>query len=293
MLRAGECGKAPAPADAGGCAGEENRAAAAFDHSPRRLAAGQEPREGRHFPNFGINLCRCLDDRETHIRPDIEDEDLDRADLPLDPLDERDNVGFDARVEPERMSLAALRADRLRQLVDRLGMPRPPGDADAKAPPRESARDRGAEPVACPDHEADATSLLRLAHLPKPDLVTTAAQSIGAHTSHERSHPAENTDRRDDRANGDDQSKIPAAQPIGLRQGCDRQRHQYANDERHEKDVKHLRHDVEPDEVGGEPYNRPRAQDAGGVYAVEPNRVEWPVFERTAIAGDLANAPGQ
>src|ERR1700733_10674500 len=169
MLRAGECGKARAPADAGGCAGEENRAAAAFDHSPRRLAAGQEPRERRHFPNFGINLCRCLDDRKTHIRPDIEDEDLDRADLALDPLDERHNVGFDARVEPERMSLAALRADRLRQLVDRPGMPRPPGDADAKALPREGARDRGAESLARPDHEANATSLPRLVHGPKPE----------------------------------------------------------------------------------------------------------------------------
>src|SRR6202042_1711173 len=133
MLRAGECATAPAPAAAGGCAGEENRAAAAFDHSPRRLAAGQEPRERRHFPNFGINLCRCLDDRETHIRPDIEDEDLDRADLALDPLNECHNVGFDARVEPECVSLAALRADCLRHFFDLLGIPPPSGDAYAKA----------------------------------------------------------------------------------------------------------------------------------------------------------------
>ena len=100
---------------------------------------------------------------KAHIGADVEDEHLDRADLALDPFDERRDIGFDARVEPERVSLAALRADRLRQLVDRLCMSRPPGDADAKALARKGARDRGAEPVARPDHEADAASLL-IAH---------------------------------------------------------------------------------------------------------------------------------
>ena len=100
-----------------------------------------------------------------HIRADIEDENLDCADLPLDPLDQRRDIGLDARVEPEGVSLAALGANRRRQPVDRLGMPGPPGDADPQALAGEGVRDRGAEPVARADHQADARSV---AHEPKP-----------------------------------------------------------------------------------------------------------------------------
>ena len=170
MLGAGEGGEARAAADARGRAGEQDRAAAAFDHAPRRLATGQEPGERRHFPDLGIDLRRRLDDREAHVRADIEDEDLDRADLALDPLDQRCDIAFDARIEPERVSVATLRADRLRELVDRLGMPRTAGDADAKAFPREGARDRSAESIACPDNQADATSGLSSSHPPAPEL---------------------------------------------------------------------------------------------------------------------------
>jgi hypothetical protein len=164
VLRSGEGGEARAASDAGGRAREQHRAAAAFDHSARRLAARQESGERRHLPHFGIDLRRRLDDRETHIGADVEDEHLDRADLALDPFDERCYIAFDARVEPECVSLAALRADRLRQIVDRLSVSWAPGDADAKALPREGARNRSAEPIACPDNQTDAAPLPRLAH---------------------------------------------------------------------------------------------------------------------------------
>ena len=57
---------------------------------------------------------------------------------------------FDPRVEPECVSLAAFGADRLGQLVHRVGMARPPRHADAKALPREGARDRGPSPSPAP-----------------------------------------------------------------------------------------------------------------------------------------------
>ena len=117
VLRPGEGGKARAAAHARGRAGEKDRAAAAFDHSLRRLAAGQKPRERRHLPNLGIDPRRRLDDRKAHVRADIEDKRLDWTDLALDPFDQRRDIAFDARVEPEGVSLASLRADRLSQLL--------------------------------------------------------------------------------------------------------------------------------------------------------------------------------
>src|SRR6202142_3218054 len=220
VLRAGEGGKAGGPADTRGRAREQHRTAAAFDHSPRRLAACEEPRERRHLPNLGIDPRRRLDDRETHIGADIEDEHLDRADLALDPFDERRDIVFDARVEPARVSLATLRTDRLSQLVDRLGISRPPGDADAKALAREGVRDRGAEPIACPDDKADAAFTPRLGHELQPALDMTRRASALAlklllrnpsrpqpRTSHQRPHAAETADHRDDRADSDEHSE--------------------------------------------------------------------------------------
>ena len=111
-------------------------------------------------------MRRRLDDRETHVCANVEDQNLDRADLALDPLDERRDIGFDPGVEPERIGFAAFGADRFRQRVDGVGVARPSGDADAEALASEGARDRSAESVAGPDHQADAA--FRLAHKPKP-----------------------------------------------------------------------------------------------------------------------------
>src|ERR1700733_4954759 len=164
MLRAGKGGKARAAADARGRAGEEDGAAAAFDHAPRNLMAGEEPGKGRHLPNLGIDPRGRLDDRETDIGANIEDEHLDRTDLALDPFNERGDIIFDPGVESESVSFAALRTDRLRQLVDRLIVPRSPSDAGAKALARKGMRDRGAEPIARPDDKADPAFTGRLAH---------------------------------------------------------------------------------------------------------------------------------
>ena len=69
---------------------------------------------------------------------------------------------------PKRISLAAFRANRLRERVDGVGVARPSGDADVESLAGEGARDRSAEPVAGPDHQTDAASLPRAAHAAKP-----------------------------------------------------------------------------------------------------------------------------
>src|SRR5271170_1416933 len=136
VLRPGESGKARAAAKAGGRAGEQDRATPALDHRPRGLAAGQESGQRGHLPDFGIDLRRRLDDRETHVGANVEDQNFDRA-----------------------------------------GVARPSGDAGAEALASEGARDRSAESVAGPDHQADAAS--RLAHKLKPGPETArTAQTI-------------------------------------------------------------------------------------------------------------------
>ena len=73
VLGAGEGGKAGAAAQARRRAGEEDRAAPARSHHPRRLAAGEKAGEARHFPDFRIDLRRRLDDGKAHVGADVED----------------------------------------------------------------------------------------------------------------------------------------------------------------------------------------------------------------------------
>ena len=136
--------------------------ASARSHRARRLAARQEAGEAGHLPDLGIDLGGRLEDGKTHVGADVENEDLDRPDRPLDRLEEGGDVGFLARVEPERVRFAAVRADALRQRLQRLDVARTPRHADREALAGEGARDRAAEALARPDHHADAA--LRLAH---------------------------------------------------------------------------------------------------------------------------------
>src|SRR5208282_5243290 len=57
--------------------------------------------------------------------------------------------------------------------------------------------------------------------------------------------------------------------------------------------IENLSCDREPNEVGYEPDNGGRADDAGRIDAIEPFRLEWMIFQRTAVAGDLADPPGE
>ena len=92
----------------------------ARSHDARGLAARQEAGESGHLPDLGIDLRRRLDDGKAHVGADVEDEDLDRPDRPLDRLDEGRDVGLVARVEPEGVRLAAVGADALGERLQRL-----------------------------------------------------------------------------------------------------------------------------------------------------------------------------
>src|SRR3546814_11041426 len=74
-----------------------------------------------HLPDLGVNAQRRFGDREIHIGADVEHRDLDRADLGLDPTEQRDHRVFVARVGGEGGRLMALVADRLREGVEQVG----------------------------------------------------------------------------------------------------------------------------------------------------------------------------
>ena len=152
MLGAGEGGIARAAADARGRAGKEHRPPAPRNHHARRLPSGQEAREGRHLPHLGIDLRRRLGDGKAHVGADVEDQNLDRPDRPLDRVEEADDIGLVARIEPDRMRLPAVRPDARGKRLQLLDVARPAGHHDAEALLREGARDGRAEAVARPDH---------------------------------------------------------------------------------------------------------------------------------------------
>src|SRR6516162_312285 len=75
-LGAGEGGVTDPAAQAGGGASEEDVAAATREHQTRRLATGQETRVAGHFPDLAEYPLGGLDQRETDVRPDVEDADI-------------------------------------------------------------------------------------------------------------------------------------------------------------------------------------------------------------------------
>ena len=78
----------------------------------RGLAAGQEAREAGHLPDLRVDARGGLDDAEADVAADVEDGDLDRADVALDPLEQRDDLLLPAGVGPERERAAARGLDR-------------------------------------------------------------------------------------------------------------------------------------------------------------------------------------
>ena len=164
VLGAGESGKARAAAQARGRAGEQDRPAPARRHDPRRLAAGQKAGETGHLPHFGIDLRGRLDDGKAHVRADIEDEDLQRADLRSIRSTRAATSASTARVQTKSERLAALRADRSRQRLERLEMARAARHADGRPSRAKGPRDRCAKPVARADDEADSQRSPLLRH---------------------------------------------------------------------------------------------------------------------------------
>ena len=196
--------KSHSPAHAGGRAREQDRAPAAFDHPPRRLTAGQEPGQRRHFPNLGIDPRRRLDDGKTHIGAELNT----RTSMPRSPARsarQRHDIGFDPSVEPKGVSLAALRADRLLSLSRRpmrgrrVTQTRRPSRAKARAIERRAPR----QPRSRDRRPALSRSLKTRSRRGKPERRRRSCSNYSSHTQ----HPARHTEP---------EAASPAWRPPGL-----------------------------------------------------------------------------
>jgi len=151
MLAAGERRIPRGAAQAGGGAGEDDRAAAPLQHVLRRLAAGEKRAQRAHFPDLEIDPRGRLEDREPHIAAYIVNADLDGADVALDPLEQLDDLLLAAGVAAERMRLAAIRPD----LFDHRGelVAVPAREAGNETLARKTPRDGAPGVISGPDHQ--------------------------------------------------------------------------------------------------------------------------------------------
>jgi len=87
--------------------------------------------------------------------------------------------------------------------------------------------------------------------------------------------------------------KIEPPQPERLRQRLHCQCHQEADHQRQQEGIQHLRRDVERYKIRHEPNKDSGTDNAGRIDAIEPFRLERPVFQGTPVASDLTHPPGQ
>jgi len=155
MLRAREGGEVRRAAQARRGAGVEDRAPAARDHAFGDFAAVQEAAQASHLPDLEVLARGFFQDAARHVGADVEDQHLDRADVALDRLDERDHVFFLARVRAIAVGTASGARDVLEQRLQLVGFaPRHAGGE----PPRAKRR-AIAPPVASPAPMTSATAV--------------------------------------------------------------------------------------------------------------------------------------
>jgi hypothetical protein len=156
MLAAGEGREATAAAQARRGAGEQHGAAAARHHGLRGLARRQEASEGRHLPDLAVDAGRRVADVEAHVAADVEDEDLDVADLGLDLAEQFYHLLLVARVGAEGVDLAALAGDLSHQVLQLVGAA--PCHHGGVAFARKATGDSTARRIARTDHDTDLVS---------------------------------------------------------------------------------------------------------------------------------------
>ena len=147
-----------------------------------RLAPGQEAGEGGHLPDLAVDTGRGLDDREIHVRTDVEDDGLQRRDVCLDALEQLDHRLFQPRVDAERMRFAALRADLGGQVLKVGGVAA--DDDSGQAFAREASGDGAAQGVPGPD---DQHGLLR--HRPLSRFMLVAIKDLLAGHEERKTRP--------------------------------------------------------------------------------------------------------
>src|SRR5262249_52936582 len=90
--------------------GEQGGAAAMRQHDARRLTPRQEAAIARHLPDLAKHALRGLDEREVHVRADVEDADLERR-RRVGIAQERGDLLLLPRVERTPDGAPALRLD--------------------------------------------------------------------------------------------------------------------------------------------------------------------------------------
>src|SRR4029450_5371405 len=111
---------------------------------------------GRHLPDLAVHAAGRVADVEAHVAADVEDEDLDLADLSLDLAEEFDDLFLIARVGTEGMDRAALPGDLSHQMLQLVGAA--PRHHRRVAFARKATGDSTARRVARTDHDTDLAS---------------------------------------------------------------------------------------------------------------------------------------
>jgi hypothetical protein len=117
-----------------------------------RLAASlpKETSERAHLPDLPINAGGGFGDAETHIAADAEDDDRERPDVPFDPVHQRRNGVFVARIgmdAGDRLAFGLNRSD------EGLEVAAPARGDDMKALACKAPGNSAAKKVAGPDHQ--------------------------------------------------------------------------------------------------------------------------------------------
>ena len=154
MLGAGEGGEVGRAAQRRRGAGEEDRAAPALTI---RLATSRPLRKPpKQAISQILKYLRAVSSRmlRRHVGADVEHQHLDRPDVALDLLDQRDHLLFLARIAAEAVGLAARGADAVDQRLQLVG--RCAASRRRRSPPREALAAM-APPVASPAPITSAT----------------------------------------------------------------------------------------------------------------------------------------
>jgi hypothetical protein len=163
-----------APAQRGGGAGEEDRAAAVRQHAPSRLPPGKEAGEAGHLPHLAEHPLRRVEERELNVGADVEDDQLERG-VGIGGGEEAGDVGLVAGIQRMAGEGAARGRNLLAERHQLVALTTPtmhPVASASKAP-----GDGGPDEIAGA-HDGDAGAAIR--HLSSPRSLAPPVTPCGA-----------------------------------------------------------------------------------------------------------------